>query len=190
MSDERRWTWEDIVHLPENEMPELIDGRPYMRAAPRGRHGYLQGELPIGLRLGDPKIALGWWIIVEPDVRLTQHRILRPDLAGWRKERMPELTDDWPIDLRPDWVCEIASPSNAHYDRGIKSKVYREAGVPWYWLADPQERTLEVFELTGENWRYRDSFSDGDVLALPPFDDAVLRIADLFGPLPKGWPGA
>jgi Uma2 family endonuclease len=190
MSGERRLTWEDIAHLPEQEIPELIDGKPYLRAAPRGRHGYLTTELPTGLRIADPNTATSWWIIGEPDVRLTPHRIVRPDLAGWRKERMPDLTDDWPIDLRPDWVCEIASPSNSHYDRGIKSRVYLEAGVPWYWLADPQERTLEVFELQGEKWQYFGSFTDGDVCALPPFDDAVLTMAELFGPLPKGWPGA
>lgn len=186
MSSERRLTWEDIVHLPEQEMPEIIDGKPCARAAPRGRHSYVQGELPIVLRLSDPKTAQAWWILPEPDVRLTPHRIVRPDLAGWRKDHMPDLVDDWPIDLRPDWVCEIASPNNAHYDRGIKSRVYREAGVPWYWLADPQERTLEVFELQGEKWQYFGAFTDGDVCALPPFDDAVLTIGELFGPLPKG----
>jgi Uma2 family endonuclease len=190
MSGERRLTWEDIAHLPEQEMPELIDGKPYLRAAPRGRHGFCFSRLSGALDRLYNAPRSGWWVLSEPDVRLTPHRIVRPELAGWRKERMPDLTDDWPIDLRPDWVCEIASPSNAHYDRGIKSRVYLEAGVPWYWLADPQERTLEVFELQGEKWQYDGSFTDGDVCALPPFDDAVLTMAELFGPLPKGWPGA
>ena len=189
MASEQLLTWEDIVHLPEKEMPELIDGRPYLRAAPRQRHGVLQ--LRIGGQLDRllGAVPAGWWIVAEPDVRLAQHRIVRPDLAAWRKESMPELTDDWPIDLRPDWVCEIASPSNSHYDRGPKSKVYLEAGIPWYWLADPQERTLEVYQNQGESWRYHGSFTDGDVVGLPPFDAAVLTMSELFGPLPKGWPG-
>jgi Uma2 family endonuclease len=189
MASEQLMTWEDIVHLPEKEMPELIDGRPYLRPPTTARHGFLHGELPVALRLCDPKLALVWWVLAEPDVRITPHRIVRPDLAGWRKDRQPELTDDWPIDLRPDWVCEIASPRSSHYDRGLKSKVYREAGIPWYWLADPQERTLEVLELDGDTWRYHGAYTDGDVLALPPFDAAVLTMSELFGPLPKGWPG-
>jgi len=189
MDSQRPLTWEDIVQLPEKEMPELIDGRPYLRAAPRLRHSFIHGELLLALRQGDPKLAAGWWIVVEPDVRLTKHRIVRPDLAGWRKDRMPALTDDWPIDLRPDWICEIASPSTSHYDRGLKAKVYREAGIPWYWLADPQQRMLEVLELRGDAWVYHGAHSDGDVLALPPFDQAVLDLATLFGPVPKGWPG-
>ncbi|MBI5610201.1 MAG: Uma2 family endonuclease [Deltaproteobacteria bacterium] len=135
------------------------------------------------------QIPTGGWVLPEPDVRLAPHRIVRPDLAGWRKEHMPELSEDWPIDLRPDWVCEVVSPTNAHYDRGLKSQVYLQAGVPWYWLADPQERTLEVFENHGKHWLYHGSFTDGDVRGLPPFDSAVLTMSELFGPLPKGWPG-
>ncbi|MBI5608600.1 MAG: Uma2 family endonuclease [Deltaproteobacteria bacterium] len=177
------------MQMPEKEMPELIDGRPYVRATHRLRHGYCMTRLGGALDQGYNGASSAWWILAEPDVRLTPHRIVRPDLAGWRKDRMPDLTDNWPIDLRPDWACEIASPTNSHYDRGVKSKVYREAGIPWYWLVDPQERTVEVLELVGDTWRYHGGYTDGDALALPPFDEVVLTMGELFGPLPKGWPG-
>ena len=181
MAEERRWTWEDIVHLPEQEMPEIIDGKPYYRAAPRMRHSVAASEVSAALLgLGKP-LRTGWWILADLDVRLGPERVIRPDLCGYRKERLPELVDDWPVELRPDWVCEILSPTTARYDRGTKGEVYAQAGIPWYWLVDPQERMVEVWELTGTRWTLHGCFGDDQTLALPPFDGLELAVGQLFG---------
>ena len=182
MAEERRWTWEDIVHLPELERPEIIDGKPYYRAAARKRHGNAAGRLFARLEPLERRTQRsGWWISIEADVQLGQ-QILRPDLAGWRKERMPELTDEWPTLIIPDWVCEILSPTTARYDRGTKGEVYAQAGIPWYWLVDPQERMVEVWELTGTRWTLHGCFGDDQTLALPPFDGLEFEVGQLFGP--------
>ncbi|MEZ5579520.1 MAG: Uma2 family endonuclease [Candidatus Competibacteraceae bacterium] len=62
--------------------------------------------------------------------------MLVPDLAGWRRERMPRLPHDHRIEVVPDWVCEILSPSTAKTDRVIKMPVYARHGVPYLWLVD------------------------------------------------------
>ena len=181
MADERLWTWEDIVHLPEEQRPELIDGKPYYRAAARKRHGNSAGRLFARLEpLEARPQRSGWWISLDPDVQLGS-QIVRPDLAGWRKEAMADLTDEWPAQLRPDWVCEILSPTNFRYDRSTKGKVYAEAGIPWYWLVDAKERTLEVWELAGGRWSVLGCFGDDEKLALPPFDGLEFEVGQLFG---------
>lgn len=185
MAEPKLWTWEDIVHLPEHAQPEIVAGRPYYRAVPRILHGRVVQKLAARLDPADASaLKGGWWIAVEPAVRLSTHGIVGPDLAGWRKERLAQLPDDWPLELRPDWVCEVLSPGNAWYDRGPKAQAYAEAQIPWYWLADPQQRTLEVLELHGGHWRLRGCYHGDDCLALPPFDDIEVAVDGLFAPLP------
>jgi Uma2 family endonuclease len=53
----------------------------------------------------------GGWIGVEAEVRLLDEYLAVPDLAGWRVERVPELPDENPIPIAPDWACEILSPT-------------------------------------------------------------------------------
>lgn len=181
MAEQHLWRWEDIVHLPEQDMPEIIRGTPYYRAAPRMKHSAVATEVIAALATQDPRLRAGWWILSDLDVRLTPHCIVRPDICGYRKERLPDLTDDWPVDLRPDWVCEILSPSNARYDRATKGEVYAEAGIPWYWLIDPEERLVEVWELNGERWMLYGCFGGDQSCALPPFDGLELAVGRLFG---------
>ena len=72
-----------------------------------------------------------------------------PDLAGWRRERMPRPPRTAAFTLAPDWVCEVLSASTAALDRGVKLPVYAREGVRHVWLMDPEARTLEVFQLEG-----------------------------------------
>lgn len=181
MGESRRWTWKDIMHMPEKEMPEIVDGKPYYRAAPRFRHGMPAMEIGAVLAPLRRRHQGGWWIAADVDIRLAPDSIVRPDLCGYRKDRVPEPPEAWPLDVVPDWVCEILSPSNAGYDRRIKGTLYAQAAIPWFWLIHPQERTVEVMELCANHWILRGCYTDGDQLALPPFDDCVIEVTQLFG---------
>ncbi|MBI5610164.1 MAG: Uma2 family endonuclease [Deltaproteobacteria bacterium] len=183
MGEAHLWTWEDIVHLPETEQPEIIGGRPFARATPRGTHGRIVGKLYAQVDRADGVgLRDGWWISIDPCVRLSPHAIVGPDLAGWRKANLPELPDDWPLDVRPDWVCEVLSPGNAHYDRNTKAQLYASAGIPWYWLVDPTERYVEVLELDADKWRIHGCFAEGEVPVLPPFGEFAIDVGQLFLP--------
>ena len=150
---------------------------------PRIQHGRALQKLAARLDPADADALVGgWWIAIEPGVRLSSHGIVGPDLAGWRKDRLAERPDDWPLDLRPDWVCEVLSPSNAWYDRGPKAQAYAEAGIPGYWLVDPQQRTVEVMELRDGRWSLLGCHTDGAHEALPPFGDLELAVGELFAP--------
>jgi Uma2 family endonuclease len=114
-------------------------------------------------------------------VRLGAH-VVRPDLAGWRRERLPSPWDERRIEALPDWVCEIVSPSNAAHDRVTKRRIYGEQRVPFYWIVDPVERTLEVLRLEGSTWVDGGTFDATAVARVPPFKEVELVIGRLFPP--------
>ncbi len=129
----------------------------------------------------------GWWILDEPELHLGPH-ILVPDLAGWRRERMPEMPDTAYFTLPPDWVCEVLSPGTARVDRADKMPIYAAQGIPFLWLIDPAPHTLEVFLLRAGRWVLEHVYQEDGRGAAPPFD-AWLSTADLWsGPRPPGSP--
>ena len=169
---QREATYEDVLQAPPNLVAEILNGNLHTHPRPSPRHAYatssLDGRLfnPFSEGTGGPG---GWWILVEPEVHLGA-QVAVPDLAGWRKERLPELPDDAWIRLSPDWVCEVLSPSTSQMDRNIKLPVYAEHGVPHCWLIDPAVKTLEAFELTNEKWTLLATLKEDDSVQLPPYD--------------------
>jgi Uma2 family endonuclease len=180
-------TYDDLAALPEDVKAEVVRGVLVRSPGRFPRHAKAQGALGsyIGGAFDDDDGEGGpggWWILPEVDVRLTRHDIVRPDVAGWRRERLPDPVDLRPIDVVPDWICEITSPSNARRDRVDKARLYLEAGVPFYWLIDPETRVLEALVRDGTRWVEAGRFSDGDVVRLPPFEAIELKITRLFLP--------
>lgn len=150
---------------------ELVDGELRRKASPRPTHSWSQRRLGTVLDPveggGGADDGPGWWILTEPDVVFSDQRVLVPDLAGWRRDRLPGLPDA-PIHLRPDWVCELLSPGHIAYDRQAKSRIYAEEGVPWYWLLHPDERFVEVRHFVDGRWVIEGIWSHGEHV-LPPF---------------------
>ncbi len=114
----RRATYEDLLAVPEHRVAEIIHGVLITQARPASRHAQassaLGGELfgPFRRGKGGPG---GWILLDEPELHLRED-VLVPNLAGWRRERMPELPDAPAFRLAPDWVCEVLSPSTTALD--------------------------------------------------------------------------
>ena len=182
----KKMTWEDIMHLPEETRPEIIGGVPYYKQAVRKPHGVTHGEIRVALHPATRSdLRHGWLITLDEDIQLSPQSYVRPDLAGWRLSRVVVGADQWPTTQLPDWVCEILSPTNASYDRTTKMAAYAQAGIPWAWLADPAEKTVEVYELVASRWTLVGCYGVADTLAMPPFDETVVVVADLFPTLPS-----
>lgn len=181
-------TYEDLLALPEGARGEIVAGELQLSPSPRPRHSRTQRALSgfIGQPFDDDDGhggPGGWWILTEVDVRLSPHDIVRPDLAGWRRDRLgADPWDTLPIDVIPDWICEVLSPSNAAHDRVTKRRLYARHRVPYYWLVDPQTRTLEALRLEGELWVETGSWGEGDVARVEPFDAIELDVGRLFVP--------
>ncbi len=181
----RNATYDDLLALPEGVRGEILNGSLYVQPAPAPAHGSAQyslsGELygPFQKGRGGPG---GWWFIVTPELHLGPH-VVQPDLAGWRKERLPKLPDTAYIDIVPDWVCEILSPSTEGIDRGTKRRVYATYGVSHLWYLHPVERYLEVSALRDGQWVHLDTFDDAVDVRARPFEAVTFQLADLW-PIP------
>jgi len=176
MTERRRATYEDLLAVPEHLVAEIIDGE--LITSPRPALPHTLAASAIGAALftafhGPPGGAGagpgGWVILDEPELHLRDD-VLVPDLAGWRRERMPVVTGAAAVRLPPDWVCEIVSPGSARLDRLRKMPIYAREGVAWMWIVDPTPRTVEIYRLS----------SDGFVVVPPASPDEALH-AEPFG---------
>jgi Uma2 family endonuclease len=182
-------TWDDLLALPDDTRAEVIGGAVVLPPSPLPRHARAQRAL--GSFVGRPFDdddgrggPGGWWILLEVDVRLAPHDIVRPDLSGWHRERLPNPWDTRPIDIVPNWVCEVVSRSNAAHDRVRKRQLYARSGVPYYWLVDPDSRTLEALRLdsTTGAWVEVGAYDDTALARIAPFEAIELEVSRLFPP--------
>ncbi len=171
-------TYDDLCALPENLVGEIVAGELYASPRPAPRHALatteLGGELnsEFGGRRGGPG---GWLILIEPELHLGEH-ILVPDIAGWRRERMPSLPETAWFEVAPDWICEVVSPSTAGLDRVVKLPRYAEHGVGHAWLVDPISRTLEVYRLVDGRWTMVGAHGADEQVQAEPFDAIELDL--------------
>ena len=121
----------------------------------------------------------GWWIASEVDISLGAD-LFRPDLVGWRRERVPKVPNDRPTAVRPDWICEIVSSSNAAHDRVVKMRGYHQAAIPHYWLLDPAERTLVVMRHAPSGYLNVLAATANERVRPEPFDAIEFLVASFF----------
>jgi Uma2 family endonuclease len=180
----KRAQYADLFALPPHQVGEIIDGVLYAQPRPAMRHSLASSVLgvEIGSAFGHGRGGPGGWIILdEPELHFgSEPDILVPDLAGWRRERMPELPDVAFLTLAPDWVCEILSPSTHKLDRSKKLPIYQRERVPHVWLVDPIARTLEIFRLDGDTYRFIVTFADDEPCRAEPFDAIELELGALW----------
>jgi Uma2 family endonuclease len=179
----KRATYEDVLNAPEHMVAELIDGELFLQ--PRPAKPQAAAKAALGEELGPPfkrgRGGPGGWIILyEPELHLGQD-VLVPDLAGWRRERMPALTtDEAYFTLPPDWACEVLSPRTASTDRARKLPIYARYEVAHVWLVDPLQRTLEVLKRDGSRWLILAVHEANERVRAVPFDAIELDLAILW----------
>jgi Uma2 family endonuclease len=171
--------------LAQDGRVELIRGTVVEKAAPTSEHS--SAQLGVGAavrqkfnRKPGGRWPGGWWFFVELDV-LFGKEIFRPDICGFRRDRLGEKPAGRPVTASPDWVCEILSPSNAKTDRVEKLQTYFAAGVPHYWLVDPIEGSLEIFRRTDLAYALVQSAHRGQRLSPEPFDALEFSVDELLG---------
>lgn len=178
----RKATYEDVLAAPEHMIAELIAGELYLQPRPAIPHAAATSAIseelgpPFKRGKGGPG---GWFILYEPELHL-RGDVLVPDLAGWRHTTLAELPDAPYIETRPDWICEVLSPSTEKTDRAIKLPIYAREGVGHAWLVNPILRTLEVLRLEQGRWLTLGTHRDDEQIRAEPFDAIVLELALLW----------
>ena len=180
-------TYADLLALGEDARAEIIDGT--IETAPAHLPRHARAQRVLGRCIGGPfdddhdtRGPGGWRILPEVDVQLGPHDVVRPDLSGWRRERLPDPWDHRPIVVAPDWVCEVLSPSNVATDRVTKRRLYAASVIAYYWIVDPSRRTLEALHLRNGVWVELGSWGDGDSARIAPFEAVELEIERIFPP--------
>src|SRR5215510_12413459 len=178
----RRATYQDAIDSPEHMVAEIINGELRLSNRPAGPATAAASAL--GEELGPPfkrgRGGPGGWLILDKPEHHLGDEIIVPDLAGWRRERLPRVPDAAFITRPPDWVCEVLSRSTEKTDRTEKMPIYASSGVPYAWLVHPRRRTLEAFRLHAGNWLAVAVYNDSDRARIEPFDAIKLDLAMLW----------
>jgi Uma2 family endonuclease len=179
---QRGATYEDLLRLPEHVVGEILDGELHVSPRPAPRHANaestLVGELvpPFHHGRGGPG---GWWILAEPELHFGRDVVV-PDIAGWRRERMPSLPETAWFEIAPDWICEIISPATGRIDRVKKLPIYAREKVSWAWVVDPLLKTVEILKLNSA-WTLMQTFGGDDKMTAPPFDAIEIDLRLIWG---------
>ncbi len=177
---------DDPVDPSDDRVYETIGGILVEREAARITHGVSQRRIGAGIdgfdrRSSDGDIPGGWWIATEAAVEYDPREIYHHDLAGWRRERLPTLPAGGTVSLRPDWVCEIVSPSNWARDTVTKFRTLQAHGVPHYWIVDLEHGQLTVYRFGGKVYEVAAVAQPGEKMRLEPFEALELDVSVLMG---------
>lgn len=181
----------DLVAL---ERHEVVAGQLVPKAAPSFEHGAVQHGIGVAIggfrgHGGGEGRPGGWWIgtgvEIDVDYGLEPHEVYVPDMAGWRIARVPEAPSGQPVQTKPDWVCEILSPSTAGRDLGHKLRTYHRALIGYYWVADPINQTLTVYRWHDAGYVLATAAGAGERVRAEPFAVIELDTADIFGAPPR-----
>ncbi len=156
------WTVDDLDDFPEGATTryELIDGALLVSAEPSLQHQRVNGQL---FRLLQDAAPPDVEVFLPIDVRLSSVRQIAPDITVVRRE---DATGRRLAGV-PLLVVEVLSPSTRTVDLVLKRRVLEEAGVPSYWLVDPDDGVVTVLEVL--DGAYREMARGGDVTVERPF---------------------
>lgn len=171
------YTTEDIYALPEGERAELIDGTIYDMAPPSTRHQIIVGELYATIRNfikthgGNCKPFISpFAVFLNEDSK----NYLEPDISVICSL---EKIDDKGCHGAPDWIIEVVSPGTQARDYGIKLFKYRTAGVREYWIVNPMNKTVTVYDLENDTGTGQYSFEES--IQVNIFPKLIIKISDL-----------
>jgi Uma2 family endonuclease len=176
----KRATYDDLRRVPEHFVAEMFDGELY--ASPRPAVPHARAATKLVAKLDDPfdfDGPGGWIFLAEPELHLGND-VLVPDIAGWRRARLPALHNEPYLALAPDWVCEVLSPATEAIDRGQKLRIYSREGVAHAWLIDPLRRTLEVLVLEAGSLERLEEHDGDSIIRARPFDAVELELSALW----------
>lgn len=181
----KTYTCADYLTWPEDERWEIIEGIPYMQAAPSWQHQSISSEL--NRQFSNYLLNKSCRIFNAPfDLILPSKNenaedsknVVQPDLLVICNMKGLRGTEFYGV---PDLIIEITSPSTIRKDKVLKFNRYEKVGVREYWIVEPDGKFISVFTL-GENGRYGrpDIYTDEDVVKVSIFEDLEIDLNTVF----------
>jgi Uma2 family endonuclease len=158
---------------------ELSDGNLEILPMPTDYHQLILGRLFIVLFTFATQHKLGQVRFAPLPVRLWPGKIREPDILFMSAAHEDRIEKYWGV---PDLVVEIVSEGDAKRDRIEKPEDYARAGIPEYWIIDPETKTLDVLRLEGESYKLLAHLAENDTLTSPTFPGFDYALKDLFAP--------
>ena len=175
----REATYEDLLKVPEHLVAEIVDGELFTSPRPGSRHTEATGSLYSQLRRLFDEQRKEWWFAFEPELHLGSD-VFVPDIAGWRRERMPVIPDVSAFEIVPDWVCETVSTKTANLDRYKKLPRYAVHEVPHVWVVDPVAFGVEVYRLEQRRWMLISTHEGSTLIRAEPFEAEEINLAAMW----------
>ena len=173
-------TVEDYMVLPEDGRHyQLIHGELFMSPSPTRFHQHISLNLSFLISSWIRGKGAGAVYAAPFDVHLDEHNVFQPDLVYVSPGRLSILTDAG-INGAPDLVVEILSPSTRKLDLGPKKKVFAAHGVREFWAIDPNERTVDVFDLKADVEVPAQTFGDSDSIKRDVLAGLEIDLAEVF----------
>lgn len=172
----------DLLALSENRTDELIHNVSYDLKQSDHGHCYARAALGVKLCYVDSTLKSStnsWWVLDQPELQIKNH-ILLPDLAAWKRVRLPTIPDNEKIECVPDWICEVVSSSTEQKDRIVKMPLYADLGVQSIWLVNPNLRILEAYQLENQRWSLVASHKEDDFVSEAPFGSIGFLLSNLW----------
>lgn len=184
--ENKKYTYADYLTWSEGERYEIIDGVPYMQAAPTWQHQAVLMEL--SRQFANYLRNKTCMVFTSPfDLRLPEDNkqndddvtnVLKPDIvvvcdrSGLRKTGYYGA---------PDLIVEIVSSSTIRRDKLEKFNKYEKAGVKEYWIVEPEGKIVSVFVLQ-DSKRYGrpEIYADEDKVKITIFDDLIIDLKPVF----------
>ena len=174
----KTWTAEEYLQLEENPNQQLLNGHLIMSPSPSRFHQKISILLSSTF-LNFAKMN-GDEVYAAPiDVHLDQKNVPQPDLVYILKDNLNKLSQRG-IEGAPDLIVEIISPANSYLDRYEKKDLYRQFKVKEYWIVDPGNLTLEIYQLVREEYKLAQYLVGKGKITSPLLQDFSLHLESVF----------
>lgn len=183
-----QWSEADYLALDSNRLVELADGRIQVLPMPTLLHSFIAMHLVVALQEFLVRSSIGGRAAMAPvPVRLFPGTYREPDvfyLNASRMKPMPKYPDG--AELVFEVVSEGVEDRNRDYVE--KRHDYAKAGIPEYWIVDPQEKKITVLVLDGETYCEHGVFESGTVASSVRLAGFSVNVSDVWaageGPTP------
>jgi Uma2 family endonuclease len=173
------WTYNAYAALEDGQRYEIVNGVLVMTPAPSWFHQEIVGAFYRYLYVHVTSTELGGAFVAPIDVELAPNMVFQPDVVVLLKKSREKLREKHIVGP-PDLVVEVASPGTAMMDRLNKYDAYAGAGVPEYWIAKPETRSVEILVLDGKTYRSLGIFEGQETLPSLIVPGFAVRVEQFF----------